>query len=91
MARRGRVPLPHLGEPAPDQGPDESAGTRVDTLTAREHDVLALLSLGRTNRQIARQLVISEKTAAVHVSNLLAKLGAGNRVEAARLGRSLPR
>ena len=66
------------------------AGPRPGGLTAREHEVLALLSLGRTNRQIARQLVISEKTAAVHVSNLLAKLGAGNRVEAARIARSLP-
>jgi DNA-binding NarL/FixJ family response regulator len=40
---------------------------------------------GRTNRQIARELFISDKTASVHVSNILGKLGASNRGEAAAL------
>ncbi|MGA5701162.1 helix-turn-helix transcriptional regulator [Peterkaempfera bronchialis] len=52
-------------------------------LTARERDVLRLLALGRTNRQIAEELYISPKTASVHVSNILAKLGVGGRGEAA--------
>jgi DNA-binding CsgD family transcriptional regulator len=56
-------------------------------LTQRERDVLALLVDGRTNRQIAAQLFISEKTASVHVSNILAKLGVRNRGEAAALAR----
>ena len=47
--------------------------------------MLALLARGRTNRQIGRTLFISEKTASVHVSNILAKLGVRSRVEAATL------
>ena len=54
-------------------------------LTPRELEVLALLADGRTNRQIAETLFISESTAGVHVSNILGKLGATNRVEAAAM------
>jgi DNA-binding NarL/FixJ family response regulator len=59
----------------------EPAG--VSTLTARETEVLRLLAEGRTNRQLARELYISEKTVSVHVSNILAKLGVRSRTEAA--------
>ena len=52
-------------------------------LTAREREVLALVALGRTNRQIAEELFISENTAGVHVSNILGKLGVAGRGEAA--------
>jgi DNA-binding CsgD family transcriptional regulator len=52
-------------------------------LTAREADVLALLARGYTNREIAATLVISVKTASVHVLHILAKLDAPNRREAA--------
>jgi DNA-binding CsgD family transcriptional regulator/tetratricopeptide (TPR) repeat protein len=51
-------------------------------LTAREHEVLGLLCAGATNRGIARELVISERTVGVHVSHVLAKLSARNRAEA---------
>ncbi|MBL1108916.1 AAA family ATPase [Streptomyces sp. 5-8] len=51
-------------------------------LTARERDVLRLLALGRSNRQIGEELFITGKTASVHVSNILAKLGAASRTEA---------
>ncbi|MEU5249576.1 response regulator transcription factor, partial [Streptomyces asoensis] len=54
-------------------------------LTAREQDVLRLLALGRSNRQIGEELFISGKTASVHVSNILAKLGAASRTEAAAM------
>ena len=54
-------------------------------LTRREHDVLRLLGDGRTNGQIARELYISTKTASVHVSAILRKLGVSNRVEAAAI------
>jgi DNA-binding CsgD family transcriptional regulator len=57
------------------------------SLTQREYEVLGLIAQGRTNRQIARQLYISEKTVSVHVSNILAKLGAGGRTEAAAIAR----
>jgi DNA-binding CsgD family transcriptional regulator len=71
LARRGRL---EAGLPVP---------VRADhTLTARERDVLALLARGRTNRQIGRTLFISEKTASVHVSNIMGKLGASGRTEA---------
>jgi DNA-binding CsgD family transcriptional regulator/tetratricopeptide (TPR) repeat protein len=52
-------------------------------LTAREIEVLRLLAGGRTNRQIASALFITERTAALHVSNILGKLGVSNRLEAA--------
>ena len=52
-------------------------------LTDREYQVLCLVAEGYTNRQIGEELFISEKTASVHVSNILTKLGAGNRSEAA--------
>lgn len=58
-------------------------------LTAREREVLALLAEGRTNREIGQALFISPKTASVHVSNLLMKLGAANRTEAASRARAL--
>jgi DNA-binding NarL/FixJ family response regulator len=51
--------------------------------------VLALLADGRTNRQIAEALFISVKTASVHVSNILAKLGVTNRGEAAAVAHRL--
>ena len=60
--------------------PDVLAG-----LTARETEVLRLVAAGRTNGEIGSTLFISTKTASVHVSNILAKLGAGSRGEAAAI------
>nr|WP_202529114.1 helix-turn-helix transcriptional regulator [Streptomyces sp. SID486] len=57
-------------------------GPGAPPLTARERDVLGLLARGRSNRQIGEELFISGKTASVHVSNILAKLGAASRTEA---------
>jgi DNA-binding CsgD family transcriptional regulator/tetratricopeptide (TPR) repeat protein len=54
-------------------------------LTPREQDVLERLTLGRTNREIAADLFISEKTASVHVSNIKSKLGANGRAEIAAI------
>ena len=51
--------------------------------------MLASLVDGRTNREIAEAMFISVKTASVHVSNILRKLGVANREEAARLGSRL--
>jgi DNA-binding CsgD family transcriptional regulator len=73
LARRARIAL--APEPV---APSDKLG-----LTPREREVLALVAEGRTNRQIAEVLFISDKTASVHVSNILAKLGVANRAEAA--------
>ena len=64
--------------------PDDPFG-----LTRRERDVLPLLVKGRTNRQIAEELFISENTAGVHVSNILGKMGASSRTEAAGIAARL--
>jgi DNA-binding CsgD family transcriptional regulator len=66
------------------------APPRVDlrqTLTPRESEILALVAEGRTNGEIGRQLFISTKTVSVHVSNILGKLGAAGRTEAAAIAR----
>jgi DNA-binding NarL/FixJ family response regulator len=66
---------------APDDAtkrPKEAFG-----LSRREREVLALIAEGRTNREIGERLFISQKTVGVHVGNILSKLGASGRVEAA--------
>jgi DNA-binding NarL/FixJ family response regulator len=60
-----------------------TAAGEVRALTERERQVLALLADGRTNRQIGAALYMSPKTASVHVSRILEKLGAQTRVQAA--------
>jgi DNA-binding NarL/FixJ family response regulator len=65
---------------------EEHAAASV-ALTAREQEILGLVALGRTNGEIGRQLFISTKTVSVHVSNILAKLGAAGRTEAAAIAR----
>ncbi|MDT4920330.1 MAG: hypothetical protein QOI15_1232 [Pseudonocardiales bacterium] len=77
--------LRSLGTTARRPSDDDRSG--LVALTDRERDVLAHLVEGRTNRQIAGTLYISEKTVSVHVSNILAKLGVRSRAEAAALAR----
>lgn len=74
LARRARISLPGVG------GADDPFG-----LTPREREVLALVARGLTNPQIGERLFIAGKTASVHVSNILAKLGAATRGEAAAI------
>jgi DNA-binding CsgD family transcriptional regulator/tetratricopeptide (TPR) repeat protein len=82
LARRARV---RLGGPAPAV----PAAPSAHGLTERELEVLRLLTVGSTNRQVARTLFISEKTVSIHVSRILAKLGAANRGEAAAIAHRL--
>jgi DNA-binding CsgD family transcriptional regulator len=83
LARRARLTL--AGDPAARaDDPGEQARHRYG-LTAREVEVLRLVAIGRGNRDIAAELFISAKTASVHVSNILSKLGVASRVEAAAL------
>ena len=58
-------------------------------LTPREAEVLSLVAAGQTNRQIGEALFVSEKTASVHVSNILRKLGVSSRVDAAAVAQRL--
>jgi DNA-binding NarL/FixJ family response regulator len=62
-----------------------SPGAGLDALTSREREVLAELTHGRSNREIARALRIAEKTVKAHVSSVLAKLGVQDRTQAALL------
>jgi DNA-binding CsgD family transcriptional regulator/tetratricopeptide (TPR) repeat protein len=84
--RLGAVPLRTALEGLIRRGRLGVGGVRtVDVsavMTPREAEVLRLLAQGRTNRQIGAELYISEKTASVHVSNIIAKLGAHGRTEA---------
>ncbi|MFJ4734266.1 AAA family ATPase [Streptomyces sp. NPDC088770] len=85
LARRARLALTGAAQQSSASAdPVESLG-----LTGRERDVLRLVSAGRTNRQIAEELFISPKTASVHVSNILAKMGVSGRGEAAALAHRL--
>ena len=79
LAARARISLgsDDVGPIAAPAAPDPFG------LTPREREVLTLVSTGRTNRQIADELFISESTAGVHVSNILGKLGVATRTEAA--------
>jgi DNA-binding CsgD family transcriptional regulator len=86
LARRGRVSL-ETDTPSKIM-PEASPLARLG-LTVREQEVLVLLATGRTNRQIAETLFISPKTATLHVSNILSKLGVANRVEAATIAHRL--
>jgi len=81
LARRARLTLAgDLAAQAADPGEQVRQQYR---LTARELEVLSLVAIGRSNRDIAAELFISAKTASVHVSNIMSKLGVSSRVEAA--------
>ena len=67
---------------------DETSAERLG-LTPREAEVLSLVAAGRTNRQIGDELYVSDKTASVHVSNILRKLGVNSRVDAAAVAQRL--
>jgi DNA-binding CsgD family transcriptional regulator len=83
LARRARIDLTVPTAPPTPPPPNPFK------LTEREMQVLGLVKAGRTNREIARRLYISESTASVHVSNILTKLDAKNRVEAAAIAHRL--
>ncbi len=71
--------MAHLAAPQSEAAP----GARMDTLTAREVDVLRLIAKGYSNKEIAAACDITEKTAKTHVSNILGKLGLADRTQAA--------
>jgi DNA-binding NarL/FixJ family response regulator len=75
LARRARI----------GTAPDLPDGAVLASLTSREREVLRLIAAGRSNREIASVLFIAPKTASVHVSNILGKLGASSRTQAAAI------
>ena len=84
VSRRTRLSLE-----TPDPIAVDRAATNGLGLTPREAEVLARVAVGRTNRQIGDELYISEKTASVHVSNIIRKLGVTTRVDAAAIAQRL--
>jgi DNA-binding CsgD family transcriptional regulator len=90
LARRARLD-PAAGRVAAGSGPvaaggaADGAGAALSALTTREREVLRLIAAGRSNREIGAELFISAKTASVHVSNILGKLGVASRTEAAAI------
>jgi DNA-binding NarL/FixJ family response regulator len=82
LARRQALPVAILTEMRSPPA-QRSAGTIERLLTKRETEVLKLISLGYTNREIANELFIAEVTAKVHVRNVIRKLGVRSRTEAA--------
>ena len=78
--------LQHFGPPAAHDAEPQSArpapSTAFEQLTPRELEVLRLIAAGRRNREIAEQLVLSEKTVGNHISNIFSKLQVADRVQA---------
>jgi DNA-binding CsgD family transcriptional regulator len=85
LARYARI---ELDRPDSDE-PSRPVPAALQALTVREREVLDQLASGLTNKQIAERLYISPRTAAVHVSNILHKLGVRDRVQAAHLARKI--
>jgi DNA-binding CsgD family transcriptional regulator len=83
LARRAR--LDPGDENRGGRGNGSSGTSPLAALTDREREVLSLLARGMSNREIGAELFITPKTASVHVSNILAKLGAASRTEAAAI------
>ena len=82
LARHARIDLEVAAVDSAD--PSDTIG-----LTDREREVIGLVAAGRSNQEIAETLFITRKTASVHVSNILGKLGVANRVEAAAVAHRL--
>jgi DNA-binding CsgD family transcriptional regulator len=93
-AAAARRRMKELGMTSIPRGPRAATRAAPGGLTAREQEVLALISLGLPDKEISRRLVISERTVHHHVSSILAKTGAATRLaaarEAARMGVGTP-
>jgi DNA-binding NarL/FixJ family response regulator len=89
LAERGRLDLADRADPGTASSAAGVAESDPFGLTAREHQVLALIAEGATNRQIGAALYMAEKTASVHVSRILRKLGVTSRTQAAAVAHRL--
>ena len=86
LARRGRL---RLEDPVATAAPAPATQLAAFGLTRRETEVLELVAAGHTNRQIGQELFITPKTAGLHVSRILAKLGVTGRGQAAAVAHRL--
>jgi DNA-binding CsgD family transcriptional regulator/tetratricopeptide (TPR) repeat protein len=91
LARRAGIDLVATGEASGTEGPSRAPQGAADPfgLTPRERDVLVLVARGRTDRQVAEALFITERTVGVHVSHILGKLRVARRTEAAAVAYGL--
>ncbi|HTU75545.1 MAG TPA: helix-turn-helix transcriptional regulator, partial [Trebonia sp.] len=87
LARRAR--LDPVNGNRDGHGNGSAGPSPLAALTDRERDVLRLIARGMSNRDIGTELFISPKTASVHVSNILGKLGVASRTEAAARAHAL--
>ena len=76
--------LRRLGARTEPRGPSGGADGGLESLSRREREVAALITARKTNREIAAELFLSEKTVESHLRNIFAKLGASSRVDVAR-------
>lgn len=85
LAGRARIDL--SATPAAPVEPEQATAEpgRELGLTARETEILGIVARGRTNRQVAEELFIAEKTVGVHLTNILGKLGVASRMDAAAI------
>ena len=77
--------IQNLFEDQASSGPNGNGRRNEYSLTQREHDILVLLSEGRSNREIAQHLYLSEKTVKAHLAAIFRKLGVTNRTQAAMM------
>ncbi|MGI8810589.1 MAG: ATP-binding protein [Acidimicrobiales bacterium] len=89
LGRRARLDVVGPAGSSTGAAPDAESPAEAAGLTKREAEVLGLVAAGRSNRQIAEALFMSEKTASVHVSRILTKLAVASRGEAAALAHRL--
>jgi class 3 adenylate cyclase len=85
LARRARLDIASDDASTTDSVAAEPSPAAVLGLTRRETEILALVARGRTNQQIGEELFITAKTVGVHMTNILAKLGVTNRIDAAAI------
>jgi DNA-binding CsgD family transcriptional regulator len=86
LGRRARLgPWPGTASAAGAPASPAARRSPLSALTSREAEVLKLVAAGHSNREIGAELFIAPKTVSVHVSNILAKLGAASRTEAAAI------
>ena len=79
-----RRQMRQLGARTEPRGPSGAAGGGIESLSRREHEVATLVTARKTNKEVAAELFLSEKTVESHLRNIFAKLGASSRVDVAR-------